>query len=126
MKLLIEIEGPAADKPVAGEPDVVTQIWSFVRRLVEQRCRVVKASVNVHRLEHDDVLVKRDQLLRLQGKAAVYEWLSNDPDAILALMNNAKPPADVAYKLGEITGEHLKRKLKLPHLPADSKANGPR
>lgn len=69
MKLLIEIEGPAADKPVVGEPGVIEQIDAFTKRLVASRSAIALTTVVVRRLDPDVVVVKADQLMRLQKRA---------------------------------------------------------
>lgn len=73
MKLLIEIEGPGADRPVPGEPGIIEQLEGYLRRLMAQRSHSAVTTITVRRLDPDVVPVKADQLARLQKKLSSVE-----------------------------------------------------
>jgi len=83
MKLLIEIEGPGADRPVPGEPEAITQIEAFTRKLMQERVRSALPVVTVHRIDDDMTIVKIEALLGLQKRSSLlFDIVGGSPDSI--------------------------------------------
>jgi hypothetical protein len=110
VKILIEVEAPCLDASHVYEPGLREEIGAFVCALVKSRTRGPEPRVTVFLLRENDVVVNADALLRLQSKATVLGWITDNPQVFACILNNSDVPPDVAFKMGELTGDWIKEK----------------